>query len=287
MKIENSHHNSMNAPLQSLPINDLLIGNDLPLSFIAGPCIMESYEHLFHVAQFLDGLRHKLDIPFIFKCSYDKANRTSHQSYRGFGIDKGLQMLSDIKKEFHFPILTDVHTERDIEKAADVVDILQIPAFLSRQTDLIIECAKTNKVVNIKKGQFLSPHDIQYIVEKVLYTGNKKIMVTERGTSFGYQDLIVDMRSIEILRNLNVPVVFDATHSVQKPSALHGRSGGDRSFAHVLAKAAVSLSISSVFMEVHPNPDMALSDGANSLQLSVLDDLWQILIKIDRLVKKG
>jgi 2-dehydro-3-deoxyphosphooctonate aldolase (KDO 8-P synthase) len=257
------------------------IGKDQPLVLISGPCVIEDYETTFNTASFIKKITHELDIPFIFKASYDKANRTSINSFRGPGIKEGLKILAQIKKELGIQILSDVHSIDEVEAAAQVIDIIQIPAFLCRQTDLILEVAKTKKTVNIKKGQFLSPGDIVNTVEKVTSTGNNSILITERGTCFGYNNLVVDFRSIKIIQDATgCPVIFDATHSVQLPGGDGTRSGGDRKFIPLLSKAAVAAGVSGIFLEVHQNPDKALCDGPNSLKLDNLFELLSTLKEI-------
>ncbi len=262
----------MNAHVKT---GNISIGKDLPLVLISGPCVIEDYEATFNTASFIKKVTNKLDIPFIFKASYDKANRTSINSFRGPGIKEGLKILAQIKKELGIQILSDVHSIDQVEPAAQVIDIIQIPAFLCRQTDLILEVAKTQKTVNIKKGQFLSPGDIVNTVEKVTSTGNNNILITERGTSFGYNNLVVDFRGIKIIQEkTDCPVIFDATHSVQLPGGDGTSSGGDRRFVPLLSKAAVAAGVSGIFLEVHQNPDKALCDGPNSLKL---DNLFELL----------
>ncbi|MDD2404427.1 MAG: 3-deoxy-8-phosphooctulonate synthase [Victivallaceae bacterium] len=235
------------------------------LTLIGGPCMAESFEICQKTAVFLKELCAELDIQYIFKASFDKANRSSGSSVRGPGMKDGLGMLSEIKNSLQIPVLTDVHETIEVEAVARVVDVLQIPAFLCRQTDLLIAAGKTGKVINVKKGQFMAPEDMKGAVEKVRSTGNNKVMLTERGTSFGYHNLVVDMRSLAVMRELGVPVVFDATHSVQLPGGLGNASGGQRQFVYPLARAAAAVGIDVLFTEVHPNPEVALSDGANSL----------------------
>lgn len=243
------------------------------LFLIAGPCVIESEEHAIFMAEVIKGITRSLNFPFIFKASYDKANRTSIRSYRGPGLAEGLRILKRVKDEVHVPILTDVHETADVAKVAEVADILQIPAFLCRQTDLVVAAAMTDRVVNIKKGQFVSPVDMRHVVDKCRSAGNDKVFVTERGASFGYNNLVVDMRSLVIMRKF-VPVVFDATHSVQLPSSAvdgdHAVSGGQPEFITVLARAAVAAGVDGVFLEVHENPLHAKSDGANALESTKL-----------------
>ena len=239
------------------------------------------------IAGKLKSLTKKLEIPFVFKASYDKANRTSVKSYRGPGIKKGLPVLAEVKKRFHLPVLTDVHCKEDVKEVAKVADIIQIPAFLCRQTDLVLEVAKTGKAINIKKGQFLAPWDVRQIIDKAASTGNKNITITERGASFGYNNLVVDFRAIPLIRQMGCPVIFDATHSVQIPGGLGSASGGQREMVEYLARAAVAVGVDGIFMEVHSNPAKALCDGPNSLSLKNLPTLLKQLKELDRVVKKG
>src|SRR5437868_2796243 len=252
----------------SFQIDNLRIGSG-NLFLIAGPCVIESEEHALFMAEVIKGVARSLNFPFIFKASYDKANRTSIRSFRGPGLDEGLRILKKIKDEVHVPVLTDVHEAKDVPKVAEVADVLQIPAFLCRQTDLVVAASMTERAVNIKKGQFVSPWDMKYAVEKCRTAGNDRVFVTERGSSFGYNNLVVDMRSMAIMRKF-APVVFDATHSVQLPSASHGddgqpaTSGGQPEFIPLLSRSAVAAGVDGVFMEVHDNPYEAKSDGANA-----------------------
>jgi 2-dehydro-3-deoxyphosphooctonate aldolase (KDO 8-P synthase) len=252
---------------------DISIGHGSPLVLISGPCVIEDYKTTFEIASFLKELTQKLDIPFIFKASYDKANRTSINSFRGPGITEGLKILESIKTELGVTILSDVHSISEIADAALVLDIIQIPAFLCRQTDLIVEAARAGKPLNIKKGQFLAPWDITNVVEKVTSTGNHQILITERGTMFGYNNLVVDFRGIKIIQDSGCPVIFDATHSIQLPGGAGSSSGGQREFAPLLACAAVAAGADGIFMEVHTDPDKALCDGPNSLKLDKLHEL--------------
>ena len=252
----------------------------LPLIFIAGPCVIETYEITYEIAAYLKKLFNKLNIPFIFKASYDKANRTSLNSFRGPGIKEGLKILKSIKEELDIKILSDVHRISEVDAAAQILDIIQIPAFLCRQTDLIVEAAKTEKPLNIKKGQFLSPWDMVNVVEKVGASGNNQLMITERGTMFGYNNLVVDFRGIKVMQDMGCSVIFDATHSIQLPGGAGKSSGGQREFAPVLAKAAVAANVDGIFVEVHPNPDKALCDGPNSLRLDSVCNLIEELIAI-------
>ena len=265
---------------------DIAIGQGFPLVLISGPCVIENYETTFEIASFLKELTNRLTIPFIFKASYDKANRTSIDSFRGPGIADGLKILESIKAELDITIISDVHRINEIADAADVLDIIQIPAFLCRQTDFIIEIAKTGKPLNIKKGQFLAPWDIFNVIEKVTSTGNNQILITERGTMFGYNNLVVDFRGIKIMQDSGWPVIFDATHSIQLPGGKGKSSGGQREFAPVLASAAVAAGADGIFMEVHTDPDNALCDGPNSLKLDTLYDLLSQLKDIKAVKQK-
>lgn len=270
---------------KEIAIGDIRVGGSNPLFLIAGPCVIESETHALLMAERLSALARGLGIPYIFKTSYDKANRTSIHSYRGPGLEAGMKILAKIKRETGVPILTDVHEPSHVGAAAEVCDVLQIPAFLSRQTDLLVAAGKSGRVVNIKKGQFISPWEIKNAVEKVQSTGNDKILLTERGTSFGYQNLVVDMRSFPIMRELGYPVVFDATHSVQLPGGEGKQSGGEPQFIEPLASGAVAAGIDGLFLEVHDAPERALSDGANALPLDRLERLLRKLLAIDRVVR--
>jgi 2-dehydro-3-deoxyphosphooctonate aldolase (KDO 8-P synthase) len=268
-----------------LEIHDIKIGGGNPFVLIAGPCVVENEEMIMQTASEIQQITSKLNIPYIFKSSYKKANRTNLNSFSGIGDDEALKILSSVKEKFNPPILTDVHTKEEINNAASVADILQIPAFLSRQTDLLIEAGKSNKIVNIKKGQFLAPEDMKYAIEKVESTGNKKIMLTERGSTFGYHNLVVDMRSLVIMRDFGYPVVMDATHSVQLPSK-DATSGGEPKFIKPLARAAAAVGIDALFLEVHPDPKNALSDAASQLPIEQLEELLLQVKEIDNKVKK-
>lgn len=262
------------------------IGINQPLFLIAGPCVVESEQLAIDTAGFLKAITSELNINFIYKSSVIKANRTSKHGFTGLGIDKALNILSEVKEQIDVPILTDVHTDTPLSEVASVVDVLQTPALLCRQTDFIINVAKTNLPINIKKGQFLAPWDMQNVVDKAKSTGNNQIMVCERGVSFGYNYLVSDMRSLVIMRETGCPVIFDAGHSVQLPGGLGNRSSGQREFIPVLARAATAVGISGIFMETHPDPEHALCDGPNSLQLDKMKDLLISLKEIDQLVKK-
>jgi len=272
--------------MRKVNVGGIKVGGGEPFVLIAGPCVIESEKLARKVAASLKELTTELGIPLIFKSSYDKANRTSVQSFRGPGLDKGLKILKGIREEFDVPVLSDVHRFEEIVKASEVLDVAQIPAFLCRQTDFVLELARHARVVNIKKGQFLAPWDVENVVQKVQSTGNRNILITERGASFGYNNLVSDMRSIPILRQLGYPVVFDATHSVQLPGGAGKASGGERAMAVYLARAAVAVGVDALFMEVHPDPDRALCDGPNTLALNSLRDLLTTLKGIDGLVKR-
>ena len=253
---------------------------------IAGPCVIESEAVTLEVAEFLKKISEELSIPVIFKTSYDKANRTSHLSYRGPGIEKGLKIIKKVKEEYKLPVLSDVHCKEEVKKASEVLDMIQIPAFLCRQTDLIIASAKTGLPVNIKKGQFLSPWDIKNVIEKVSSVGNHRILLTERGTCFGYNNLVVDMRSIPIMQRFGYPVVFDSTHSVQIPAGAGDRSGGQREFVPYLSRAAIAAGADGIFMEIHPDPDNALCDGPNSLPLRDVKPILESVIEIYSIIRR-
>ncbi len=262
------------------------MGGGRPFVLIAGPCVIESKELVFEIAKSLKQITSRVGIPLIFKASYDKANRSSIKSFRGFGLAAGLNILYDVKDKFNIPILSDVHSIDEMKPAARVLDVIQIPAFLSRQTDLLIAAGRTGKVVNVKKGQFLAPWDIKTVIQKIESTGNKNILLTERGVSFGYNNLVTDFRSLAIMRQTGYPVVFDASHSVQQPGGLGHASGGQSEFIPLLARCAVAAGCDAIFMEVHPNPKKALSDGPNMLPLNKLEKLLIDLKAIDKIVKK-
>lgn len=265
----------------------LTIGNDLPLTIIAGPCQLESADHAQMIAGTLKEACDKAGAQFIFKASYDKANRTSISGKRGMGIDAGLSVLDGIRKEFGVPVLTDVHTEEQCALAAEAVDVLQIPALLCRQTDLVLAAGRTGKAVNIKKGQFLAPWDMANVVAKVESTGNENILLTERGTSFGYNALVADMRSLPQMAQTGYPVVMDATHAVQQPAGLGGSTGGQREFAPLMARAAVAIGTAAVFIETHQDPDNAPSDGPNMVYLDQMPSLIDTLMRFDALAKSN
>ena len=267
-------------------VGDIIFGDDHPLALIAGPCVIESSDHATELAGNLQKIAKKCDMPFIFKASFDKANRTSLSSFRGPGLSKGLQILGAIKDRYGCPLLTDIHEADHATPAAEIVDILQIPAFLSRQTDLILAAASTGCAVNIKKGQFLSPLDLCYAIDKVTSTKNHQVLVTERGTSFGYNNLVVDMRAFPQLKSFGYPVIYDVTHSLQTPGGPSGVSGGQPEFITPLASAGVAAGINGVFLEVHDRPEKAKSDGQNALPLDQLETLLNRLTAIDRTVRE-
>lgn len=266
-------------------IGDLKCGNDLPLTVIAGPCQLESLDHALHIGEAMAKACEAAGASYIFKASYDKANRTSLQGKRGMGIEEGLQVLATIRERLGCPVLTDVHDAHQAAMAAEVVDVIQIPAFLSRQTDLLLAAGQSGAVVNIKKGQFLAPWDMPNVAAKVASTGNENILLTERGASFGYNTLIADMRALPIMARTGYPVIMDATHSVQRPGGQGGSSGGQREFAPVMARAAVALGVAGVFIETHEDPDNAPSDGPNMIPLDQMPTLVASLMKFDAIAK--
>lgn len=272
--------------VREISIGDVKIGGNRPLVLIAGPCVIENELATLRTAERLMTICNAVDMPLIFKASYDKANRTSVTSFRGVGIKEGLRILGKVKESLEIPVLSDVHSVEQVMPAAAVLDVIQIPAFLCRQTDLVVAVANTGRVVNVKKGQFLAPWDMENAVGKAVSAGNERIILTERGVSFGYNNLVVDMRSFPIMRGTGFPVVFDATHSVQLPGGQGGSSGGQREFVEYLGRAAVATCIDGIFMEVHENPDKALCDGPNSIRLDDLADLLRQLKSIDTIVKK-
>ncbi|HUT52821.1 MAG TPA: 3-deoxy-8-phosphooctulonate synthase [bacterium] len=268
-------------------IGELALGGASPLLLIAGPCVIESEDMTLRIATELRGITARLKIPWVFKASYDKANRTSAESYRGPGLEKGLAILGRVRREVGVPVISDVHEVAQVAPAARVLDAIQIPAFLCRQTDLLVAAGRTMKPINIKKGQFMAPEDMAQPIRKVRSTGNDNIFITERGASFGYHNLVVDMRSLAITRETGRPVVFDATHSVQLPAADGSCSGGERKFVPLLARAAVAAGVDGLFMEVHPDPNHALCDGPNSWPLDGLEELLRLLKELDRMVKSS
>lgn len=272
--------------MKQIKIKNFTIGNNLPFILIGGPCQIESESHALEMAHAISEICEELSISYIYKSSFDKANRSSINSERGIGIDKSLKIFDAIAQKFNIPILTDIHTEQQVEILKDVIDIFQIPAFLCRQTDLLLAAARTGKIVNVKKGQFLSPYDMKNIVHKIESQNNFQILLTERGTSFGYGDLVVDMRSLEIMaQETSYPIIFDVTHSVQKPGGFGNSSGGNHEFIYPLAKAATAIGIAGLFMEIHEDPMNAPSDGACMLKLSKLKNRLEILKNIDKLCK--
>jgi 2-dehydro-3-deoxyphosphooctonate aldolase (KDO 8-P synthase) len=272
--------------IKSFTIGKIRVGGGYPLVLIAGPCVVESRDMVLQTAKAIRSLAERHQIPFIFKSSYRKANRTNGKSFTTIGDDKALQILAEVKREFDVPILTDVHSPAEARFAAEVADVLQIPAFLCRQTDLLEAAGKTGKAVNIKKGQFVAPDDMYFACAKVAATGNKKILLTERGTTFGYHNLVVDMRSLPIMRRSGYPVVLDATHSVQLPGGGKNQSGGQPEFIFPIARAGVAAGCDALFIETHPNPAKALSDSASQLKLSLLEELLKQVKAIDDLIKK-
>jgi len=267
-------------------IGPVTVGNDLTLTLIAGPCAIESRDHALKTSERLVAITQQAGVGFIYKSSFDKANRTSIESGRGIGMDEGLRILADVREAHGCPVLTDVHEREQCAPAAEAVDVLQIPAYLCRQTDLLLAAGKTGKAINVKKGQFLAPWDMKHVAAKVASTGNQRILLTERGASFGYNTLVSDMRSLPIMAEEGYPVVFDATHSVQQPGGQGGRSGGQREFVPVLARAAVAVGVGAVFMETHEDPDSAPSDGPNMVPLGDMPALLATLVALDDLVKK-
>lgn len=271
--------------MKTIMLNNFEIGGS-KLTIMAGPCAIESKQICFEVCEKLKEITSKLDINYIFKASFDKANRSSLNSYRGLGIEKGLEILKETKEKYNVPVVTDIHEPYQAEMAANVADVIQIPAFLCRQTDLIVAAAKTGKIINIKKGQFLSPYQMESIAKKVLDSGNDKILLTDRGASFGYNNLVSDMRGIKIMQDLGYPVIFDATHSVQIPGGKGTSSGGEKQFVPILAKAATAAGADGLFFEIHPDPKCALCDGDNMLKLSEVEDLFYTLNEIFKIVRK-
>jgi len=275
----------MTTANSAVKIGNVTFSNSAPLALIAGPCQMESREHAFDMAGRLVEITNKLDMGLVYKSSFDKANRTSLSAQRGIGLDKALEVFADLKKEFGFPVLTDIHTEEQCATVAEVVDVLQIPAFLCRQTDLLVAAAKTGRAVNVKKGQFLAPWDMKNVLAKITENGNPNVLATERGASFGYNTLVSDMRSLPIMAGFGSPVIFDATHSVQQPGGQGGSSGGQREFVETLASAAVAVGLAGVFIETHEDPDNAPSDGPNMVQIDKMPALLEKLMAFDRISK--
>ena len=275
----------MTAPNPEVVVGNVRFANDAPLSLIAGPCQLESRQHAFDIAGSLKEICARAGIGLVYKTSFDKANRTSLSGRRGAGLDAALPIFADIRRDLDLPVLTDVHTEEQCAAVAAAVDILQIPAFLSRQTDLLIAAARTGKVVNVKKGQFLAPWDMKNVVAKVTGSGNANVLVTERGASFGYNTLVSDMRALPIMAETGAPVIFDATHSVQQPGGQGGSSGGERRFVATLARAAVAVGVAGVFVETHQDPDNAPSDGPNMVPLADMPRLIDTLMAFDRIAK--
>ncbi len=274
-----------NAPNPVVAVGDVLFGNALPLSLIAGPCQIESRDHAFECAGALREIARRLGIGLVFKSSYDKANRTSRSGPRGVGLDRAIEIFAEIRDALSLPVLTDVHERAHCAVVAEVVDVLQIPAFLCRQTDLLVAAAETGRVVNVKKGQFLAPWDMGNVLDKVTGAGNPNVLATERGTSFGYNALVSDFRGLPVMAGFGAPVIFDATHSVQQPGGQGSRSGGQREFVPVLARAAVAVGVAGVFIETHPDPDHAPSDGPNMIALRDFEPLVANLLRYDRLTK--
>jgi 2-dehydro-3-deoxyphosphooctonate aldolase (KDO 8-P synthase) len=272
--------------MDKVRVGEILIGKGNPLVLIAGPCVIENEEMAFMTAIKLKEICDRLKLPFIFKSSYDKANRTSLSSFRGPGMEKGLRILNDIKKRFSIPVISDVHSVEEVKAASQVLDVLQIPAFLCRQTDLVLSCSRTGKPVNIKKGQFLSPWDVKNVIEKFVSTGNHHLMITDRGTSFGYNNLVVDFRGFPVIRSFGYPMLFDVTHSLQLPGGEGSQTGGQREFAAPLARAAAAAGVDGLFIEVHPNPSRALSDSATMLPLDEMEALLNQVKAVYETVRK-
>jgi 2-dehydro-3-deoxyphosphooctonate aldolase (KDO 8-P synthase) len=274
-------------PNAVVAVGNAKFGNALPLALIAGPCVLESRAHAFDMAAALKEITAKLNLGFVYKTSFDKANRTSASSARGLGLDQALSIFAELREKLGVPLLTDVHEPEQCARVAEVADVLQIPAFLCRQTDLLVAAAKTGRTVNVKKGQFLAPWDMANVVEKITGAGNANVLVTERGVSFGYNTLVSDMRALPVLARIGAPVIFDATHSVQQPGGQGTSSGGERAYVPVLARAAVAVGVAGVFIETHQDPDKAPSDGPNMIPLKDLAPLLERLLQFDRLAKSG
>ncbi len=275
----------MTTTAASVKIGNVTFSNNAPFALIAGPCQMETRQHAFDMAGRLKDITDRLGIGLVYKSSFDKANRTSLKAERGIGLEKALEVFSDLKKEFGFPVLTDIHTEEQCAQVAPVVDVLQIPAFLCRQTDLLVAAAKTGRAINVKKGQFLAPWDMKNVLAKITENGNLNVLATERGVSFGYNTLVSDMRSLPIMAGFGAPVIFDATHSVQQPGGQGASSGGQREFVETLARAAVAVGVAGVFIETHQDPDNAPSDGPNMVQIDNMPALLEKLQAFDRIAK--
>lgn len=272
--------------MKIVKVGSIEVGGKNPIALIAGPCVIESPERTLMIGREIKAIADKLGIPYIFKASYDKANRSSFNSFRGPGLEEGLKILANIKQELGVPVLSDIHDITQVDEAAKVLDVMQIPAFLCRQTDLVYKAGLSGKVVNVKKGQFLAPLDMKNVIAKIKESGNENIMLTERGATFGYSNLVVDMRSLAIMRSLGYPVVFDATHSVQLPGGAGTTSGGQREFVPYLTRAAVGVGIDALFMEVHDNPEEACSDGPNMLYIHQLEAVLRDVLEIDNIVRK-
>lgn len=273
--------------MKTVQVGNIEFSNEKPFVLIAGPCQMESRDHAFDMCGALKEITGKLNIPFIYKSSFDKANRTSLSGKRGIGLEAALPVFADIKQEFDVPVITDIHTEEQCAQVSEVVDILQIPAFLCRQTDLLVAAAKTGKALNIKKGQFLAPWDMENVAKKVSESGNENILLCERGASFGYNTLVSDMRSLPTMAKTGYPVIYDATHSVQQPGGLGGASGGDREMAKIVARAAMAVGIAGIFIETHQDPDNAPSDGPNMIKLEDMPKVLETLVKLDEVAKSA
>jgi 2-dehydro-3-deoxyphosphooctonate aldolase (KDO 8-P synthase) len=278
-------HQDLSPTTNAVPINGVQIGGGHPIALIAGPCVIENRDHTLKMAEAIRNITEKLGVPFVFKSSYDKANRSSISSYRGPGLEKGLSILAAVQKEIGVPTLSDVHCVNQVQPASSVLDAIQIPAFLCRQTDLLVSAGKTGKPINVKKGQFMAPQDMTNVVDKIRSTGNERILLTERGSCFGYNNLVVDMSSFPLMQSSGYPVVFDATHSTQLPGGLGRSSGGRREFAAHLARAATAVGIDALFMEVHDRPDEALCDGQNMIDLEMLESILTTVVQIDKVAK--
>ncbi|MBL8012538.1 MAG: 3-deoxy-8-phosphooctulonate synthase [Candidatus Omnitrophica bacterium] len=270
---------------KTIKLGSIVFGGNHPFVLIAGPCVIESKQGALAIGKKLKSITDRLNVPFIFKASYDKANRTSIDSFRGPGLIDGLKILSEIKSQLQVPVLSDVHSIEEVDRAAEVLDVIQIPAFLCRQTDLVVKAARTGKIVNVKKGQFLAPWDMKSVVKKIEHAGGGRILLTERGVSFGYNNLVTDFRSLDVMRGFGYPVIFDATHSVQQPGGLGHASGGNSEYIPLLSRCAVAAGCDGLFMETHPDPSKALSDGPNMVPLNQVDAFLKKLIAIDRVVK--